>query len=154
MSACLRVCLCVDMSSVYVSAFHSTSLHFSLCISSVLRYSANYQIHQHTKYTNTLHTSTHQSPPPACVNQRMRDHDQKTLFQLLCVAGATECVQLCLLRGALPDVYDSEGWSPLLVALAMNSPKVGKNQVSQSLRTIMGLRGILSPLPLPHSLLT
>ncbi len=60
----------------------------------------------------------------ASVNQRMKDHDQKTLFQLLCVAGATECVRYCLQWGAGPDVYDQQGWSPLLVACAVNSPKV------------------------------
>ena len=61
------------------------------------------------------------------VTQRGPDQG-KSIFKLLCIAGAAKCVHLTLSLGASPNVFDNLGWGPLHVACAVNGPVAKKNQ--------------------------
>lgn len=54
--------------------------------------------------------------------QRYPLQGNKTPLQMLCMAGAFKCAELCMNFGALSRVYDDQIWTPLLVALAPDRP--------------------------------
>lgn len=63
----------------------------------------------------------------AKAEQRFSNIGNKTPLQIFAMAGAVNCVQLLLKNGASVHTLDDDGWSPLVVACAVNSPCSGHN---------------------------
>eukprot|EP01035_Chromulina_nebulosa_P019965 gene19965-25934_t len=59
--------------------------------------------------------------------QRFSHLGNKTPLQMFCLAGAFECVKLCIQNGATVYTLDDDHWSPLIVACAPNGPYSDNN---------------------------
>lgn len=63
----------------------------------------------------------------ARAEQRYPLQGNRTPLQMLCLAGATKCVELSSNYGATPYVYDDNLWTPLLVAVTPDRPSIYKS---------------------------
>jgi hypothetical protein len=63
----------------------------------------------------------------ARAEQRYAHQDHRTPLQMFAIAGAVECARTLIEAGASVHTYDSQGWTPLVVACAPNGPVSGRN---------------------------